>query len=78
MLPGLLAPGRVFRKLPGMALQFPSWLQAGIILCLIGFWRKGRPHVPLHSLAARCPPGRAFIGFRAAFRHHHQDGHFWP
>ena len=28
-------------------------------------------------LAARCPPGRAFIGFRAAFRHHHQDGHFW-
>ena len=47
MLPGLLALG-VFSASPGMALQFPSWLQAGIILCLIGFGVKAGL-VPLHS-----------------------------
>lgn len=47
MLPGLLALG-IFAFQPSMALQFPFWLQAGLILCLIGFGVKAGL-VPFHS-----------------------------
>lgn len=54
MLPGLMALG-VFAASPAMALQFPFWLKAALLLCLAGFGVKAG-FVPLQSWLPEAHP----------------------
>ena len=54
MLPGLMSLG-VFAANPSLALQFPFWLKAGLLLCLAGFGVKAGL-VPLQSWLPEAHP----------------------